>query len=371
MKKTFVVSIIVLFLLACIYPSSAVDTIKEYIIPLNNGNTLYVGGSGPGNYTNIQDAIDNASDWDTVFVYSGIYFENVLITVNISLIVENRDTTIIDANYTKSAVSFRCEGGRVSGFTLQHGANKSSHGGIQLGRFNGYFKYHVVDGNKIVDNLYGIYGFGSDECIISNNIIMNNRESGIYLLSEDKNQIYGNIVVDNEVDGILVGCSDDNKIFNNYIENSSFGMQIYECGYHEVFENYVTNCSYYGICYESLTWYGGSGKGDWGRIYSNILKKNNIGVFVLGNAITIEKNNFFENNKSGFFVVVDDYFPRIIYHLSRRLNNWKNNYYDDLEGLFRPKIIWGEVGWVIFYYFYIPLNSIDIDFNPAREPFDI
>ena len=42
-----------------------------------SGNTLYVGGSGPGNYTRIQDAIDNASDGDTVFVYddSSPYFE--------------------------------------------------------------------------------------------------------------------------------------------------------------------------------------------------------------------------------------------------------------------------------------------------------
>ena len=44
------------------------------IIPLRNinsnynGNTLYVGGSGPGNFTKIQDAIDNASNGKTVFV---------------------------------------------------------------------------------------------------------------------------------------------------------------------------------------------------------------------------------------------------------------------------------------------------------------
>ena len=33
------------------------------------GNTLYVGGSGPGNFSHIQDAIDAASPGDTVFVY--------------------------------------------------------------------------------------------------------------------------------------------------------------------------------------------------------------------------------------------------------------------------------------------------------------
>jgi hypothetical protein len=35
------------------------------------GNILYVGGGGPGNYTKIQDAINNAINGDTIFVFSG------------------------------------------------------------------------------------------------------------------------------------------------------------------------------------------------------------------------------------------------------------------------------------------------------------
>ena len=42
-------------------------------MPISNDNTLYVGGSGEGNYTKIQDAIDDASDGDIVFVYNGTY----------------------------------------------------------------------------------------------------------------------------------------------------------------------------------------------------------------------------------------------------------------------------------------------------------
>ena len=43
------------------------------------GNILYVGGNGPNNYTKIQDAIDDASNGDTIFVYNGTYYENVII----------------------------------------------------------------------------------------------------------------------------------------------------------------------------------------------------------------------------------------------------------------------------------------------------
>lgn len=44
-----------------------------------DGKTLYVGGDGPGNYTKIKDAIDDSSDGDTVFAYSGTYKENLIV----------------------------------------------------------------------------------------------------------------------------------------------------------------------------------------------------------------------------------------------------------------------------------------------------
>ena len=95
-----VVGITILFLGMSITPSIAVDTVKKPSMPTFKGNTLYVGGSGEGNYTMIQDAIDNTSDGDTVFVYNGIYHERIRIYTSINLIGENIENTIM--NYVKS-----------------------------------------------------------------------------------------------------------------------------------------------------------------------------------------------------------------------------------------------------------------------------
>ncbi len=51
-----------------------------------SGNTHFVGGHGQNNYSKIQDAIDNASDGDTIFVYSGIYYENIIVDILLDII---------------------------------------------------------------------------------------------------------------------------------------------------------------------------------------------------------------------------------------------------------------------------------------------
>jgi hypothetical protein len=60
------------------------------IFPIKNVKAswiLYVDGSGLGNYTKIQDAIDDSSDEDTLFVYDDLspYYENLIIDKQIHL----------------------------------------------------------------------------------------------------------------------------------------------------------------------------------------------------------------------------------------------------------------------------------------------
>ena len=59
-KILTVVGIIILFLGTYITPTVAIDTIEQSLFPTSNGKTLYVGGTGEGNYTSIQDAINDS-----------------------------------------------------------------------------------------------------------------------------------------------------------------------------------------------------------------------------------------------------------------------------------------------------------------------
>ena len=87
------------------------------------GSTLYVGGGGPGNYTSIQDAINDSVEGDTVFVYddSSPYYENLIVKNGIFLIGENRDTTIIDGSGDSNVIYIDANNVYVSGFTIQNG----------------------------------------------------------------------------------------------------------------------------------------------------------------------------------------------------------------------------------------------------------
>ncbi len=93
----------------------------NFITQAKDGKTLYVGGSGPNNYSKIQDAINNASNGDTIFVYSGIYYENVVINKSINLFGETKETTIIDGEEKGNVIYICGNGVHVSNFTIQHG----------------------------------------------------------------------------------------------------------------------------------------------------------------------------------------------------------------------------------------------------------
>ena len=81
-----------------------------------------MGGTGPGNYTSIQAAIDNASSGNIVYIYNGTYFENIMINKTIEIIGESRDSTIIDGGGANEVVNVSANWVNITGFTITNGS---------------------------------------------------------------------------------------------------------------------------------------------------------------------------------------------------------------------------------------------------------
>lgn len=218
MKKIIGIFVCMLLIGTAVLSVSGTE-LKQYtsISTLNDGNTLYVGGSGPGNYTKIQDAIDNASDGDTVFVYddSSPYYENLDVNKIISLIGENRDTTIIDGSENGDVINIYADRVDISGFTIQNSGSNWNDAGIEMHSF-----YNTISGNNIMNNHDGIWLSRSTH-IISRNIIDSNADVGIFLDYSSDNVITGNTILNNG-DGIrFFGSSDNSNISGNIISSNT------------------------------------------------------------------------------------------------------------------------------------------------------
>ena len=78
--KIFLLLISSILLIITIIPSINSDESSN----LQSRSILYVGGGGQGNYSTIQSAIDAASSGDTIYVFNGIYNEQINIDKTIS-----------------------------------------------------------------------------------------------------------------------------------------------------------------------------------------------------------------------------------------------------------------------------------------------
>jgi len=155
-------------------------------------NILYVGGSGEGNYSSIQDAVDNASKGDTVFVYKGIYYEHLKIGKDVDLFGQDKEKTVIDASGIETAVEI---GGYVnlSGFTIRN---------AEIGISNFYL--------PPPEDIYQFFVFGN---IIKNNVV------GFALSGTLRNIVHDNTISYNQL-GINFFLADDYEVKNNnFISN--------------------------------------------------------------------------------------------------------------------------------------------------------
>ena len=177
--------------------------------------TLYVGGNGPNNYTKIQNAIDNASVGDTVFVYSGLYPEHILINKEINLIGETKEQTIIIGGYSNNMIKIMANNVKIMSFTIKNG---------QIGVYIVDSSNFKIIQNLIIDNWEGIGILNSTFGLISSNILQNNDFEGINPVSSSNNVISSNLI-ENSIEGIFLSSSTSNIIYGNTIRDHIYGLE--------------------------------------------------------------------------------------------------------------------------------------------------
>jgi len=214
-KKYLAIGIILLFVGVTIAPTIAQNTEKSQ--STSRGNWLYVGGSGPGNYTKIQEAINDSNDGDTIFVYddNSPYKEKIIIDKSIVLLGENKDTTIIESNGT--IVFFTASKVQISSFTIQH-SGKGSSTGIKASTSD-----NIISNNIIQEHFYGIFLFGDNNTIYGNFIINNEegiRLDSINIITSINNTIYRNEIAYSKINSISLDLSYSNKIYENNFKRS-------------------------------------------------------------------------------------------------------------------------------------------------------
>jgi nitrous oxidase accessory protein len=409
-KKILIISIIFLFLGVSINPSVAIDNVKILTNPICSGNTLYVGGGGSDNYSKIQDAIDNTSDGDTVFVYddSSPYYENLIIDNSINLIGEDRDTTIIDGDFKDNTILVTSSSFTIKNIKVINSLKDSYSAGIFVWE-NGELIKDISIINCIISNSStGIRLTNVKGCIVTNCTIYNNEGHSLYLIESydliitkctifdnglllENNRFYSGEILTEDCEDINVSnCQIYNNIgfgiysmigkniniYNNTIQGSLRGLKISVTDNFNVYNNNIYKNDKTGIDIIGIGEINGTVNNN--KITENgdiliydagisirncssgvIIKNNDIssnkknGILFLQSCDNIiSKNNFIDNEKDAYFI-----------NKNFQGNMWLDNYWS--RPRFLPKLIFGLISKNV----YIPW--LNIDWHPAQKPYDI
>jgi nitrous oxidase accessory protein len=239
----------------------------------------------PDDYTLIQDAINKAREGDTIFVKRGVYVENPVVNKSISLIGEDRDSTVIDVT---AGLKVQSNNVAIAGFTIYDGYD-----GISLAA-----NYCNISGNKITNATHGIVVFGYENSISENIFESIGLSSAIQLNFANRNLINRNYIV---------SCVEGIQIWQNSNNNT-------------ITQNTITNCRGTAISFQYSN--------------DNVIAANNVSLSGFGTSIygsnsnTIFNNNYISNAVQ--FSANEEYY--LSFGNNRSVNTINQNFWSDYTG---------------------------------------
>ena len=250
-KKGLFFAVIALFVGTSIVPSISSDElvfgntvyVDEYDIYVDDDSECPGNGTQKWPYCKIQYAIDNASSRDSIFVYSGTYYENVVVDKRVELIGEHMATTIVNGGGGESGVygviTILHDWVTVSRFRVTNGGGGWCNAGVYVSSDNNIITNMLCD-----DTFNGIWLMHSNNNEILNNTVQNNDYYGISLYYASKNIISGNTIQYRHHTGLGIS-GERNQIYRNYFSNPYYTGVAVVNNSNSIYENNFIDCKKY------------------------------------------------------------------------------------------------------------------------------
>ena len=261
--------------------NDCVQATNTYIVDINNN----------GNFTSIQAAVDNASDRDTIYVWAGTYYENIIINKSLTIIGNNSLNTTINGGEKGDVVNITANWVNITGFNINNSGKEwepNYDSGIELNEVNSVHIYELNCSN----NYNGITLINSNDIIIEDCKFNKNLYGNLFYNSS-------NVSVKNNTFNYLIFR---NCLQNTFFNNNLSSISIVNSKLIKIINNTCIRDPYFG--------------GIWIRTSKSLIIENNKmisrGLYLLGDKIeewnthTITTNNtvngkpiYYWTNKSG------------------------------------------------------------------------
>jgi len=288
----------------------------------------------PDDYTTIQEAINAANFGDRICVRAGTYPEKLVVSKTVSLVGENRGTTIIDGLGSGTVVYVTASSVNISGFTIQNSGVPTvwpAESGIILwysdrstitnciitsnGGHGFCFvesRYYTISNSIVSNNNYigiAVGDTGSSNGVIRNNTVYSNRLSGIEAYRGSDDTIVEDNTVYNNMMGIVFGWSDHCMIRSNRLYNNTASVLLDTTSYCTILNNSISYKQ--GIVLLGLGNY-------FNNILNNTVRFGEYGIGLGASAMyTTISGNVISRNEYGLFIAYNQGYPNYdnyIYH---------------------------------------------------------